>query len=109
MKAFLKIIFFVNLLLLIAGSSFAQHYDPSRISTKAQKMYNDGITKAQDGNYNEAISFFQQAIYLEPNYVDALLSLAGVYGQMRNNEPAVEFYLLNYQGHYFCSFLPLRL
>ena len=92
MKAFLKIIFFVNLLLLIAGSSFAQHYDPSRISTKAQKMYNDGITKAQDGNYNEAISFFQQAIYLEPNYVDALLSLAGVYGQMRNNEPAVEYY-----------------
>ena len=73
-------------------TSFSQHYDPSRISQKALKLYNDGITKAQDGNYPEAISFFQQAIYLEANYVDAYLSLAGVYGQMKNNELAVEYY-----------------
>lgn len=73
-------------------TSFSQVYNPSKISLKAQKLYNEGISKAQDGNYNEAISFFQQAIYLDTNYVDAYLSLAGVYGQLKNNALSVEYY-----------------
>lgn len=92
MKKILKILLLVNCLFLFVNSLFSQRYDPSRISNKVQKIYNDGIAKAQDGNYPEAISFFQQAIYLDANYVDAYLSLAGVYGQMRNNELAVEYY-----------------
>jgi len=70
----------------------AQVYNPSRISPKAQKLYNEGITNAQNGIYEEAISYFQQAIYLDSNYVDAYLSLAGVYGQVKNNKLAVEYY-----------------
>ncbi len=86
-----------NLFLLLTSNfilltSSAQVYNPSNRSPKAQKLYNDGITKAQDGNYNEAISFFQQAIYLDTNYIDAYLSLAGVYGQLKNNMLAVEYY-----------------
>jgi outer membrane protein OmpA-like peptidoglycan-associated protein/tetratricopeptide (TPR) repeat protein len=73
-------------------TSFSQVYVPSKISPKAQKLYNEGIGKAQDGNFNEAISFFQQAIYLDTNYVDAYLSLAGVYGQVKNNILAAEYY-----------------
>ncbi len=92
MKKILKIILIANYLLLIVNSSFSQQYNPSRISNKAQKLYNDGILKAQEGKYTDAISHFQQAIYLEQNYVDAYLSLAGVYGQMKNNELAVEYY-----------------
>ncbi|HLF45296.1 MAG TPA: OmpA family protein [Chitinophagaceae bacterium] len=92
MKIILKIILFTNFFLLTANYSFAQRYDPSRVNKKAQKLYNDGITKAQDGIYPEAISFLQQAIYIDTNYVDAYLSLAGVYGQIRNNGLAVEYY-----------------
>ena len=92
MKIILKIILFTNFFLLTANYSFAQRYDLSRVNKKAQKLYNDGITKAQDGIYPEAISFLQQAIYIDTNYVDAYLSLAGVYGQIRNNGLAVEYY-----------------
>jgi hypothetical protein len=46
-------------------------------------MYNEGMTKATEDRYDDAISYFLQAIYLDSNYVDAYLSLAGVYGQTR--------------------------
>lgn len=74
-------------------TSFTQVYDPSRISKKIKTLYDNGILKAQDGDYNEAISYFRQAIYLDSNYVDALLSLAGVYGQTKKHELAAEYYL----------------
>jgi Tfp pilus assembly protein PilF len=35
---------------------------------------------------------FLQAIYLDSNYVDAYLSLAGVYGQTRKPDLSVEYY-----------------
>ncbi len=70
----------------------AQHYNPSKVDRKALQLYNGGITHAQDGNYKEAISLFEQAIYIDSGFVDALLSIAGVYGQMKNHKLAVEYY-----------------
>ena len=91
MKIFFKITLSALCLLSVIFSR-SQVYNPARISPKVQKLYDEGITKAQDGNYKEAISFFQQAIYLDTNYVDAYLSLAGVYGQVKNNTLSVEYY-----------------
>lgn len=76
----------------VASSSLAQTYDPSKINAKAQKLYNDAIARAQDGVFPEAISLFQQSIYIDTNYVDAYLSLAGVYGQIKNNSLSAEYY-----------------
>ncbi|TAL46030.1 MAG: flagellar motor protein MotB [Chitinophagaceae bacterium] len=71
---------------------FAQSYDPSKVNAKAKALYDEGIKKAQDADYAEAISLFQQAIYLDSNYVEAFLSLGGVYGQMKNYTLAAEYY-----------------
>ena len=64
-------------------SSSAQVSDLSKINPRAVKMYNEGLAKATDNRFDDAISYFLQAIYLDTNYVDAYLSLAGVYGQTK--------------------------
>lgn len=91
MKSFTQILFFL-VCFSVSEISIAQKYDAGKVSSKARKLYDEGIIKAQDGNYKEAISFLQQAIYLDTNYVDAYLSIAGVYGQSKNAMLAVEYY-----------------
>ena len=73
-------------------SLHAQKYDPSKVDRKAQQLYNGAITHARDGNYKDAISLLEQAIYIDTNYIDALISIAGVYGQMKDHKLSVEYY-----------------
>jgi outer membrane protein OmpA-like peptidoglycan-associated protein/tetratricopeptide (TPR) repeat protein len=77
--------------LLFTFSSFAQ-YDPSKISKKATDAYNKGIEKAEAGNFKDAIESLQEAIQRDPNYVEAYLSLAGVYGQMKDYKQSTTTY-----------------
>ena len=92
MKIFLKIVLVVNCLLLIANSTFAQIYDPTKVKTKAQKIFTDGIIRAQNSNFTEAVVLLKQAIAIDTNYVDAILSLAGVYGQLKDHDLCVANY-----------------
>ncbi len=78
-------------ILLIANLATAQ-YDLSKINKKAIEAYNKGLERAQDGYYPGAITFLQQAISLDQKYVDAYLSLAGVYGQMKDHKQSVATY-----------------
>lgn len=68
-------------------------YDVSKINKKAIESYNKGLEKAQEGKYNDAIESLSEAIRRDGNYVDAYLSLAGVYGQIKNYEQSI----LNYE------------
>ncbi|HYK54975.1 MAG TPA: OmpA family protein, partial [Flavisolibacter sp.] len=83
--------FFSFYFLLFTFSSFAQ-YDPSKINKKAIEAYDKGIGKAQAGNYKDALEFLQEAIQKDGNYVEAYLSLAGVYGQMKDYRQSTVFY-----------------
>jgi outer membrane protein OmpA-like peptidoglycan-associated protein/tetratricopeptide (TPR) repeat protein len=71
---------------------FSQPYDPSKINKKVISLYNQAIEKAGMGNYTEAIKLLNQCISSEPRYVDAYLSLAGVYGQMKNYKSNTDYY-----------------
>ena len=51
-----------------------------------------GLEKAQDGKYKDAIESLQEAINRDPKYIDAYLSLAGVYGQIKNRAQSVATY-----------------
>lgn len=78
---------------LISSSVIATaQYDATKVNKKALEVYNRGIEKAQNDQYNEAIADIQEAIKRDPNYVEAYLSLAGVYGQMKNREQSVATY-----------------
>src|SRR5688500_10073114 len=72
---------------------FSQAQSDTRpIDKKAQEAYNRALAFAQDGKYPEAISFLQEAIGRDGRYVDAYLSLAGVYGQTKALQQSVATY-----------------
>jgi outer membrane protein OmpA-like peptidoglycan-associated protein len=70
----------------------AQSYNPEKVNKKAVTYYNSAIQKADMGNFTEAISEFEMAVYIDTNYIDAYLSLAGVYGQSKKYQLATEYY-----------------
>jgi tetratricopeptide (TPR) repeat protein len=85
-----------NLLLifciLLSSHLIYGQYDVSKINKKAIEAYNKGLEKAQDGKFKDAIESLQEAINRDPKYIDAYLSLAGVYGQMKNHAQSVATY-----------------
>ena len=73
-------------------ASFSQ-YDISKINKKAVEAYNTGLERAQDARYSEAITHLKDAIQKDAKYIDAYLSLAGVFGQIKDHKQSV----LNYE------------
>ncbi len=78
--------------LLFVSSSFAQNYDPSKVKKKAVQLYNQALDKASEGNLAIAANLFLQCIEIDNKYVDAYLSLAGVYGQEKNYQSSVDYF-----------------
>jgi len=86
-----KLLLYVGTYLILV-SSFSQAYDPDKINKKAVKLYNQAMERAQDGNLISATGLLLQCIEIDPNYTDAYLSLAGVYGQLKNYKTSTEYY-----------------
>ena len=72
--------------------SFAQSYDPDKVNKKAIALYNQAMVQAQDDHLTQAAELLQQAIQIDNKYLEAYLSLAGVYGQQKNYKSSTEFY-----------------
>jgi outer membrane protein OmpA-like peptidoglycan-associated protein/tetratricopeptide (TPR) repeat protein len=82
---------FASLFLLISSLAIAQ-YDPSKIDRKAVESYDRAMARVQDENYGAAIEALKDAIRRDNNYIEAHLSLAGIYGQLKNHEQSVSYY-----------------
>lgn len=85
---------FSILICAVVVSVNAQTYEPEKIKPKAIKIYELAIEKMRDGLYNEAVPILQKSIAADSNYVDAILSLAGVYGELKKHDLSVENYEL---------------
>lgn len=83
-RLFLAILFFLSFL-----ESRSQWYDPEKVNHKANTVYNLGNNKAQNGDYETAIKMINEALKLEPKFVDAYLSLAGIDAEMKRYPEAV--------------------
>jgi outer membrane protein OmpA-like peptidoglycan-associated protein len=86
-----RILFCSFFILVLSASSIAQ-YDRSKINPKAVDAYNRAMLRTQDDTFDEAIRLFKEAIRIDTNYVDAYLSLAGVYGDMKDYENSILYY-----------------
>lgn len=73
-------------------NSFSQSYDPDKVNKKAIALYNQAMVQAQDGHLTQAAGLLQQAIQIDNKYLEAYLSLAGIYGQQKNYTSSTEFY-----------------
>ncbi len=88
----MKKLAFALLFCLAAAAGFAQQYDPTKISKKAKTAYDKAITLAQDGKLQEAAVILKQCAETEPNFVDAYLSLGGVYGELKDHQQSISNY-----------------
>ena len=92
MKTFRFILFFAFFILPFVFLCPAQQYDPSKVNKKAIPLYNQAMQRAEEGNLASAAGLLQQCIFIDKKYVDAYLSLAGIYGQIKNYKSCVENY-----------------
>lgn len=72
--------------------SYSQWYDPEKVNSKATDLYMAAIENAENNNYREAINKINTAITAEPKFVDAYLSLAGIYANLKKYDSSVSFF-----------------
>lgn len=82
--------FILSLLLLSSYSLLhAQWYDPEKVNQKAGDIYGQAYEQANAGNYRTAINLINESIKYEPKFVDAFLSRAGIYANMKKYDSSV--------------------
>ncbi|MBN9298771.1 MAG: OmpA family protein [Filimonas sp.] len=59
---------------------------------KAEEVYEKAMLQLRDGLIKDAIPLLGKAIEYDPNYTDAYLSLAGVYGELKDYAKSVSYY-----------------
>jgi len=77
------------LLLFAWNITNAQWYNPQEVNEKAVTIYLLALNKAQNGDYATSIKMINEALKIEPKFVDAYLSLAGINADMKNYSESV--------------------
>ena len=91
MKTLFRFLYFAHFILYFSSLASAQ-YDPSKINKKAIQLYSQAMERTQDGNLASAAGLLLQSIEIDRNYVEAYLSLGGVYGQLKSYKSSCEYY-----------------
>jgi outer membrane protein OmpA-like peptidoglycan-associated protein/tetratricopeptide (TPR) repeat protein len=85
MQKILLVSFFSSFFL----QSKSQWYDPEKVNHKANTIYNLAINKARNGDYISSVKMINEALKIEPRFVDAYLSLAGIDADLKNYTSSV--------------------
>lgn len=88
---FLKISLYIFFFIVSAFEGFSQ-YDPSGVNKKATDLYTRALNKASEEDYTGSIQMLQSAIKIEPKFLDAYLSIGGIYGELKNYKQSTENY-----------------
>lgn len=67
----------------------AQWYDPGKVNNKAGEIYGQAYEEATAGDYSAALKHLDEALALEPKFVDVFLSRAGIYANLKNYTASV--------------------
>ena len=76
--------YILYILLLTSYICNAQWYDPYKVKAKATDIYLQAIANANNSNFPVAIKMINDALKIEPKFVDAHLSVAGMYADIKN-------------------------
>ena len=88
MKRFLLILTIQTLLLFAAQAQ----KDKERANRKAEEMYNQGLQKASGGDIPSGIQLLKNAVRIKSNFSEALLSLAGMYAELKDYPASIDYY-----------------
>lgn len=61
----------------------------AEISTEAKLQYNQGVDMYRLGRYDEAITAFQKAVDIDPNYIDAYYNLGSILEYVKQDDAAL--------------------
>ncbi len=86
MKQLLTFLFFIT-----CSEAFAQ-YNPDKVNKKAKAFYEKALEKAQEDDFTGGIHLLNEAVRIDPKFDDAYISLAGIYGQLKNYDSAIYYY-----------------
>lgn len=79
------------MLVFLALAGHAQ-YNSNAVKKKAVELYTTALGKAGEGEYTEGIRLLQQAVSIDPRFLEAWLSIGGIYGEMKQYPEAVRNY-----------------
>jgi outer membrane protein OmpA-like peptidoglycan-associated protein len=91
MRMMIKKIIAISMLAVLFCSANAQ-YDPDKVNKKAKALFEKAYGIAMNGSYEESIKVLQDAIKIEPRYLEAFLSIAGMYSEQKNYQQAIDNY-----------------
>ncbi|MDP4254714.1 MAG: flagellar motor protein MotB, partial [Bacteroidota bacterium] len=91
---------------LMAGFTTQAQYNPEKVSKKAGQYHSKALELADGDDHPGAIQALRQAIAIDSNFEDAYLSLAGMYGQLKNYPEAIRNYekAKSIDSNYFLDF-----
>lgn len=78
--------------ILTGSAAFSQWYDSEKIDKKASTLFNLAYSNAQNGDFEYAKKLLGESIKIEPRFVDAYLSMAGVLGEQKRYDSAASYY-----------------
>jgi outer membrane protein OmpA-like peptidoglycan-associated protein/tetratricopeptide (TPR) repeat protein len=81
----------ILLLLVCSFKGYAQ-YDPEKVNKKAMKLYLQAMEKALYDDFPEGIRLLKEAVRIDAKFADAILSIAGMYGEMKRYDSAITYY-----------------
>jgi outer membrane protein OmpA-like peptidoglycan-associated protein/tetratricopeptide (TPR) repeat protein len=80
------------LILTVFAFHASAQYNPDKVPRKAYDLYTNALNRAGDGDFAEAIKMMHSAVKIEPQFLDAYLSLGGLYGELKDYRNAVTYY-----------------
>lgn len=86
---FLKPLFLLLIVICQWSAVNGQWYDPEKVNKKAGDIYGEAYEQANAGKYRAAINLITEALKYEPKFVDAYLSRAGIYANMKKYDSSV--------------------
>ena len=84
-KTILSFLFFTFSFLL----TNAQWYDPEKVNKKAGDIYGQAIEEAQNRNFTASIKHLNEALALDPKFVDVYLTRSNVYAAIKDYAASV--------------------
>src|SRR5579859_2823642 len=77
---------------LLAGSLAKAQYNPDKVNKKAAQLYSKALELAQGDDFKGGIAALQQAVGIDKNFEEAYLSMAGMYGELKDYQNAIDNY-----------------
>ena len=90
-QQYMKFLCTIVILLMVVAAG-AQSYDPNKVNKKAAGMYEDALLQATDGKFKEGIRLLEEAVKIDSRFLDAYLSISGMYGELKNYDGAISNY-----------------